>query len=469
MMRKLLYPGAAELAAALERPSAGNREIDLLVREILDAVREEGDNALRVFSKKFDGFAAASLKVEADEIEQSEAVVSPALKTAILSAASNIEKFHLTGAGPGRVSLTGHEGLLTAAEVSLTGPQVIRAAKEGLRTFPEAIETAPGVRCWYRDSPIEKVGLYIPGGTAPLFSTVLMLGIPARLAGCNEIVMCTPPGRDGKINPLILYAAKVAGVNAIFRAGGAQAVAAMAYGTESIPVVYKIFGPGNRYVTRAKELVQLEGTAIDMPAGPSELMVIADRTAIPAFVAADLLSQAEHGADSQVIMLTDNHEMITLVERETERQMALLPRKDIASRSLENSSLILLESEEKCIETANRYAPEHLIIATPDPMRAAEHITNAGSVFLGNYSSESTGDYMTGPNHTLPTGGFARSYSGVTLGSFTKRIFFQEVTAEGIRAIGPDTILMAEAEMLGAHAAAVSVRLEYLDKVTQNQ
>jgi len=427
-MRKLLYPGAAELAEALQRPSAGNREIDLKVREILRRVKSGGDAALREFSEKFDGYAAASLRVEAAEIEQAEREVSPALKKAILSAASNIEKFHHAG--------------LSASEV---------------------IETAPGVRCWYRDTPIEKVGLYIPGGTAPLFSTVLMLGIPARLAGCREIVMCTPPGRDGKINPLILWAAKVAGVNAICRAGGAQAIAAMAYGTESVPAVYKIFGPGNKYVTRAKELVQLEGTAIDMPAGPSELMVIAGRSANPAFVAADLLSQAEHGTDSQVIMLTDNREMITLVEQETERQLALLPRKDIAARALENSSLLLLESEELCLETANRYAPEHLIIATPDPMSMAERVASAGSVFLGNYSSESTGDYMTGPNHTLPTGGFARSFSGVTTGSFMKRIFFQEVTAEGIRAIGPDTILMAEAEMLGAHAGAVSARLKYPD------
>ena len=435
-MRKLLYPGAAELTAALERPADGNTEIDLLVREILDAVREGGDTALRVFSKKYDGFAAATLRVEAAEIEQAENEVSPELKKAILSAASNIEKFHLAGAGTAGIK----------------------------RTAPEVTETAPGVRCWYRDTPIEKVGLYIPGGTAPLFSTVLMLGIPARLAGCGEIVMCTPPGSNGKINPLILYAAKVAGVNAIFRAGGAQAIAAMAYGTESIPAVYKIFGPGNRYVTRAKELVQLEGTAIDMPAGPSELMVIAGSSANPAFVAADLLSQAEHGTDSQVIMLTDSREMITLVEQETERQLALLPRKEIAARSLENSSLVLLESEERCLEIANMYAPEHLVIATDDPFRGAEQVTSAGSVFLGNYSSESTGDYMTGPNHTLPTGGYARSFSGVTLGSFMKRIFFQEVTAAGIRNIGPDTVLMAQAEMLAAHAAAVSVRLEYLER-----
>ena len=427
-MKKLYYPGAVELTAALERPSAGNREIDLRVREILAAVKSGGDAALRELSEKFDGFAAASLRVEAAEIEEAERQVNPVLRKAILAAASNIEKFHLAGIG-----------------------------------VTEVIETAPGVRCWYRDTPIEKVGLYVPGGTAPLFSTVLMLGIPARLAGCGEIVMCTPPGRDGRINPLILWAAKVAGVNAIFRAGGAQAVAAMAYGTESVPAVYKIFGPGNRYVTRAKELVQLEGTAIDMPAGPSELMVIAGRDANPAFVAADLLSQAEHGTDSQVIMLTDSRGMITLVEKETERRLAILPRKDLAAQSLGNSSLILLESEDKCVETANRYAPEHLIIATPDPMRTAGRVTSAGSVFLGNYSSESTGDYMTGPNHTLPTGGFARSFSGVTTGSFMKRIFFQEVTADGIRTTGPDTILMAEAEMLHAHAAAVSVRLKFLD------
>ena len=462
-MKKLLYPGDAELAAALTRPFAGNSEIDMKVREILASVKSGGDAALREFSERFDGYAAASLRVETADIEQAEREVSPALKKAIRSAASNIEKFHLAGTGPAGVIHTASDVNMTGPGVTRTAPGVTGNAQEVIDPSSWVIETAPGVRCWYRDTPIEKVGLYIPGGTAPLFSTVLMLGIPARLAGCGEIIMCTPPGRDGKINPLILWAAKVAGVNAIYRAGGAQAIAAMAYGTESVPAVYKIFGPGNRYVTRAKELVQLEGTAIDMPAGPSELMVIAGHTANPAFVAADLLSQAEHGTDSQVIMLTDSREMITRVERETERQLALLPRKDIAARSLENSSLILLESEERCLETANRYAPEHLIIATADPKSTAERVTSAGSVFLGNYSSESTGDYMTGPNHTLPTGGFARSFSGVTTGSFMKRIFFQELTAEGIRAIGPDTILMAEAEMLGAHAAAVAFRLNFLD------
>jgi histidinol dehydrogenase len=311
--------------------------------------------------------------------------------------------------------------------------------------------------------PVEKVGLYIPGGTAPLFSTLLMLAIPARLAGCRDIIICTPPGREGRVNPLILYAASLAGVTDIFTVGGAQAIAAMAYGTESIPAVYKIFGPGNSFVTRAKELVQLEGTAIDMPAGPSELLVIADESANAPFVAADLLSQAEHGTDSQVIMLTDSKIMMDRVEAEIEKQAALLERNSIAMQSLENSSLILLETIDECLEVSNRYAPEHLILATADAHRHAAAVINAGSVFLGPYSSESTGDYMTGPNHTLPTGGYARSYSGLSTGSFMKRIFFQEVTAEGIMKIGPATELMAGAEMLGGHRNAVSVRLKYLE------
>ncbi len=310
---------------------------------------------------------------------------------------------------------------------------------------------------------IEKVGLYIPGGSAPLFSTVLMLAIPARLAGCRDIIMCTPPGRDGRVSPLILYAASLAGVTDIYTIGGAQAIAAMACGTESVPSVYKIFGPGNRYVTRAKELVQLEGTAIDMPAGPSEVLVIADKTANPAFVAADLLSQAEHGADSQVIMLTDSRIMIEQVKIELEKQAALLERNSLAVQSLENSSLILLENIDECLKVSNRYAPEHLILATSDPHLHAAAVVNAGSVFLGHYSSESTGDYMTGPNHTLPTGGYARSYSGLSIGSFMKKIFFQEVTERGLKNIGPSTELLAGAEMLGAHRNAVSLRLKYLN------
>jgi histidinol dehydrogenase len=325
------------------------------------------------------------------------------------------------------------------------------------------VETAEGVKCWSRDVAIGKVGLYIPGGTAPLFSTVMMLAIPARLAGCRDIILCTPPGKDGKVNPLILYAASLCGVTAVYTIGGAQAIAAMAFGTESIPSVYKIFGPGNRYVTRAKELVQLEGIAIDMPAGPSELLVIADDSANPAFVAADLISQAEHGTDSQVIMLTDSNAMLEKVQREVEEQVMKIGRSDIAGESLANSSLVLLRDIDECIRVSNLYAPEHLIIATSDPYSHASGVVNAGSVFLGNYSSESTGDYMTGPNHTLPTSGYARSWSGLTTNSFRKRIFFQEVTARGIRNIGPATELLAGAEMLEGHRNAVSVRLKYLN------
>jgi histidinol dehydrogenase len=346
----------------------------------------------------------------------------------------------------------------------------MRAALASITAFhsaqlpgPERVETAKGVKCWSRDVPIGKVGLYIPGGTAPLFSTVMMLAIPARLAGCRDIILCTPPGKDGKVNPLILYAARLCGVTAVYTIGGAQAIAAMAFGTESIPSVYKIFGPGNRYVTRAKELVQLEGIAIDMPAGPSELLVIADDSANPAFVAADLISQAEHGTDSQVIMLTVSNAMLEKVQREVEEQVMKIGRRDIAGESLANSSLVLLRDIDECIRVSNLYAPEHLIIATSDPYSHASAVVNAGSVFLGNYSSESTGDYMTGPNHTLPTSGYARSWSGLTTDSFRKRIFFQEVTARGIRNIGPATELLAGAEMLEGHRNAVSVRLKYLN------
>jgi histidinol dehydrogenase len=431
-MRRLYYPGPGELTAALERPAKSDIETDLQVRRILDAVRTGGDDALRSFTRDLDGYDAAILQVDPQEIEKAAEDVPAELKKALHSAAAHIEAFHRAG--------------------------IIR---------PAETETAPGVRCWTSEQAIEKVGLYIPGGTAPLFSTVLMLAIPARLAGCSEIIMCTPPGRDGKINPLILYAASITGVKTVFRAGGAQAVAAMAYGTGSIPAVYKIFGPGNRYVTRAKEMVQLEGTAIDMPAGPSELLVIADGSANPSFVAADLLSQAEHGTDSQVIMLTDSQEILNRVDTELQRQLLLLPRQQIAVQALENSSLVLLEDIMQCIGTANGYAPEHLIIATADPYRDAARVRCAGSVFLGSYSSESTGDYMSGPNHTLPTGGYARSFSGISVSSFMKKIFFQEVTPEGLRSIGPETILLARAEMLDGHAAAVAERLKQLNDETK--
>ncbi|MRR20221.1 histidinol dehydrogenase [bacterium] len=427
-MNTYIYPGQADIRIALSRPSAANTEIDKSVREVLARVRAEGDTALRQFSEKFDGYAPESFRVDERTMHEAEKSVPAALRKAMADAFSNIRAFH-------------------SAQLQKTEP----------------VSTEEGVKCWSRDLPIEKVGLYIPGGTAPLFSTVLMLAIPARLAGCKEIIMCTPPGPDGKISPLILYAASLAGVTSVYMAGGAQAIAAMAFGTESVPPVYKIFGPGNRYVTRAKEMVQQEGVAIDMPAGPSELLVIADENANPVFVAADLLSQAEHGADSQVIMLTDSRVMIEMVRIEVEKQAALLERSSIAIKSLENSSLILLDSIDECLKVSNRYAPEHLILATADPYLHAAAVTNAGSVFLGHYSSESTGDYITGPNHTLPTGGYARSYSGLSTGSFMKKIFFQEVTESGIMNIGPATELLAGAEMLGGHRNAVSVRLKYLN------
>lgn len=427
-MKTLMYPGPADISAALARPSAGNAGIDSSVREVLARVRAEGDVALREFSRKFDGYAPASFKVDENSLIEAGKSVPVELREAMREAHATITAFH-------------------SAQLHSTEPVI----------------TADGVKCWSADVAIEKVGLYIPGGTAPLFSTVLMLAIPARLAGCRDIIMCTPPGKDGRVNPLILYAATLSGVTDVYTIGGAQAIAAMAYGTESIPSVYKIFGPGNRYVTRAKELVQLEGTATDMPAGPSEVLVIADESANPVFVAADLLSQAEHGADSQVIMLTDSNIMIEKVRTELGKQAALLERNSLAVQSLENSSLILLDTIDECLKVSNRYAPEHLILATSDPYLHAAAVVNAGSVFLGNYSSESTGDYMTGPNHTLPTGGYARSYSGLSTGSFMKKIFFQEVTQRGLLNIGPATELLAGAEMLGGHRNAVSVRLKYLN------
>ncbi len=427
MIRTLYRPGQAELVDALRRPSATDRETDTAVREILDGVRDKGDSALRYYSEKFDGYLPLSLKVEESVIAEAAGSVPEELKEAINAAYKNIQTFH-------------------SAQLQKTN----------------VVRTAEGVKCWSRNVGIERVGLYIPGGTAPLFSTVLMLAVPAQLAGCREIIMCTPPGKTGEINPLILYTASLAGVTTIYMAGGAQAIAAMAYGTESIPPVYKIFGPGNRYVTRAKELVQLDGVAIDMPAGPSEVMIIADETANPVFVAADLLSQAEHGADSQAIMLTDSKVMIELVQKETELQSAGMERNSIIRQSLEKSALILLDTIDDCLSVSNRYAPEHLILATADPYLHAAAVINAGSVFLGKYSSESTGDYITGPNHTLPTGGYARNYSGLSTSSFMKKIFFQEVTKQGVMNIGPATEMLATAEMLTGHSNAVSVRLKYI-------
>ena len=409
------------------RPEIPGSDLENVVRDIINSIKSESDKAVYYYSGKFDGVLLGKLKVTSEEILDSSEQIPQSLKNAINVAKKNIESFH----------------------------------SAQLHTEP-VIETIEGVRCWRKNVPIEKVGLYIPGGSAPLFSTLLMLGIPAKLAGCNEIVVCTPPGKNGKISPLILYTAQLIGISEIFKVGGAQAIAAMAYGTESIPKVYKIFGPGNQYVTKAKKLIQQDGIAIDMPAGPSEVLVIADDNANPEFIAADLLSQAEHGPDSQVIMLTDNPNLIDKVKSEVDKQVEQLPRKDIALKALENSKLILLATLNDCIDFSNMYAPEHLIINTTDANSVAGNIKNAGSVFLGNFSCESAGDYASGTNHTLPTNGFAKNYSGVSTDSFLKKITFQEINAEGLKNLGPTIELMAEAESLVGHKNAVSIRLKSL-------
>jgi len=427
-MKIIILPENDEWEDLCRRPSIKKSDLEEKVREILKTVKSEKDKAVYSYSEKFDGAKPGNLKVSAEEIRESERMIPEQIKNAINKARENIVKFH-------------------SAQLFTEKP----------------VETIKGVKCWRKSVAIEKVGLYIPGGSAPLFSTVLMLGIPAILAGCKEIILCSPPGKDGKINPLILYTAQLIGITSIFKTGGAQAIAAMAYGTESIPQVYKIFGPGNQFVTKAKELVQEEGVAIDMPAGPSEVLVISDGTADPEFIAADLLSQAEHGADSHVIYLTDNHEMIQKVKSQIENQLELLPRKEIASQSLGNSRLIMLPSLDKCMDFSNLYAPEHLIINTSDPYTIAHRVINAGSVFLGPYSCESAGDYASGTNHTLPTNGFARNYSGVSTDNFLKKITFQELSEEGIRNLGPAIEIMAEAESLNGHKNAVSVRLKSLN------
>jgi histidinol dehydrogenase len=424
-MKTILFPKKENWEELCRRPVFDNSQLDDVVSTILRRVRSEGDKAVIEYSEKFDGLTLFDLKVSPAEILRSSELVPENLKEAIQTARNNIEKFH--------------------------SAQLI---KEPL------IETSEGVRCWRRNVAIEKAGFYIPGGSAPLFSTVLMLAIPAKIAGCREIVMCTPPDPDGKINPLILYAAWLTGVTDIFKIGGAQAIAAMAFGTESVPKVYKIFGPGNQFVTKAKEMVQLEGISIDMPAGPSELLVIADRTANPAFIASDLLSQAEHSTDSQVIFLSDNKKLLEKVKSEVDIQVLRLPRKIIACKALENSMVILLSSLEECMCFSNIYAPEHLIINTLEAEKLAEKVVNAGSVFLGEYSCESAGDYASGTNHTLPTNGFARSYSGVSTDSFLKKISFQEVSRKGIGNLGPVIGLMAEAELLAGHKNAVDIRLK---------
>lgn len=421
-------PDKSQWAEMLKRPVMNTENLFDTVRNVIDRVRSEGDRAVLDYEEKFDKVVLASLAVSEEEQKEAENLVSEDLKAAIRLAKQNIETFH-------------------AAQ----------------RFEGKKVQTQPGVTCWQKAVAIEKVGLYIPGGTAPLFSTVLMLAVPARIAGCREIVLCTPPGRDGKVHPAVLFAAKVAGVSKIFKAGGIQAIAAMAYGTESVPKVYKIFGPGNQYVTAAKQLVSLRDVAIDMPAGPSEVEVLADETANPVFVAADLLSQAEHGVDSQAMLITTSAQLQQAVKVEVERQLALLPRKEIAEKSLANSKLIVVNSMEEAVELTNAYAPEHLIIETADYMSVAECIVNAGSIFLGSLTPESAGDYASGTNHTLPTNGYAKAYSGVSLDSFIRKVTFQEIKPEGLSIIGPAIEVMAANEQLDAHKNAVTVRLRQLD------
>lgn len=421
-------PEREEWPDLIQRPVIDKRSLSDVVERIIRKVRQEGDAALERYAREFDGAVPESMTVTGREMQEAELLLTPGLKDAINSAYTNIYAFH-----------------------------------NAQREREQIIETAPGVKCWRKSTAIEKVGLYIPGGTAPLFSTVLMLGIPAQIAGCKEIVLCTPAGSNGKIHPAIMYAARITGITKIFKTGGAQAVAAMAYGTQTIPKVYKIFGPGNQYVTKAKEWVQQDGVAIDIPAGPSEVLVIADKTCNPAFVAADLLSQAEHGADSQVILLCDDLTLVMQCLQEVENQLENLPRRAIALKALSSSKAIVLESPEDCVAFSNEYAPEHLIIASEDAGRYVSGITNAGSVFLGNYSCESAGDYASGTNHTLPTNGYARNSSGVSLDSYVKKITFQELSREGLRNIGNTVQTMARAEELVAHANAVSIRINSMN------
>lgn len=424
-MQTYRFPKPEEWGKLTERAVSNQQDVMETVRPVLEAVKQKKDEALKTFTQKFDGVSIDSFRVTDEEIREGCLQVDSKLKDAINTARLNIRTFH-------------------------------ESQKQPLRK----VETTPGVVCWQRSTPIEKIGLYIPGGSAPLFSTVLMLAVPAMVAGCKEIVMCSPPGKDGKIHPAILLAAHLSGIKSIFRVGGAQAIAAMAYGTNTIPRVDKIFGPGNSYVTAAKQLVTLDGIAIDLPAGPSEVEVMADESANPAFVASDLLSQAEHGPDSQAILVTTSEDLIKQVEQEISRQLKSLPRAETTKKALKNSRLILLNNLDEMVEFTNRYAPEHLIMAVRDYNSTAGRIINAGSVFLGNYTPESAGDYASGTNHTLPTYGYARAYSGVNLDSFCKKITFQEISQKGLRKLGPVIETMAAAEHLDAHKMAVSLRLK---------
>ncbi len=424
-MNIIRYPSKEQYAAICERPHLGVSQLNATVAAVLKEVREQGDKAVMAYEEKFDKVKLSQLAVTEAELEEAETLVSKELKESLVLAHANIAKFH--------------------------GSQKFEGEK---------VQTAPGVECWQKSVAIEKVGLYIPGGTAPLFSTVLMLATPAKIAGCKEIVLCTPPNKEGKVNPAILVAARIAGVNKIYKAGGVQAIGAMAYGTESVPKVYKIFGPGNQYVMAAKQQVSLHDVAIDMPAGPSEVCVIADETSNAAFVAADLLSQAEHGVDSQVILICTSDSMLKAVEEQTKIQLAKLPRHEIAEKTLENSQFVLVKDKQEAMELSNAYAPEHLIIATSDYEELAGKVVNAGSVFLGSYACESAGDYASGTNHTLPTHGYAVAYNGVNLDSYNRKITFQHLSEEGVKSIGPAVVCMAENEQLEAHANAMRLRVK---------
>ena len=423
-MNIIKYPAKSDWNSITLRPQRQRDDLNAIVNEVIDSVKKDGDDAIRQYELKFDKVSLQSLLVSQQEFEQAEAMISDELKEAIILAHQNIAKFHQS--------------------------QIFHGEK---------IETAKGVICWQKAVPVQKVGLYVPGGTAPLFSTVLMLATPAKIAGCQQIILCTPPASDGSVNPAILFAAKLSGVDAVFKIGGVQAIAAMAYGTQSVPKVFKIFGPGNQFVTAAKQIVSLYDVAIDMPAGPSEVAVVADATSNPVFVAADLLSQAEHGFDSQVLLVADDINIIQRIIEEANRQLQLLPRKQMAEASLANSKFVLVHNMDEAMDIINEYAPEHLILAVDDYLSLQQKVVNAGSVFLGKYSCESAGDYASGTNHTLPTNGYAKAYSGVSLDSFCRKITFQELSSQGIKSIGKTVQVMAHNEMLNAHENAMTVRL----------
>jgi len=432
-MKIVEYPNQKELQEVLKRPVFEVTQLEKTVQEIIKSVKTKGDQALKELSRQFDKVEVKNLKVTSEPIDYVEQLIPNELKRAMQLAAENIAKFHKAQ---------------IPAEISM--------------------ETTQGITCWQKPVPVEKAGLYIPGGSAPLISTVLMLAIPARLAGCKDIILCTPPNEDGSVNPAVLYAAKISGVTDIFICGGAQAIAAMAYGTESIPKTDKIFGPGNQYVTMAKQIIASQGIAIDMPAGPSEVMVLADETANPEFIASDLLSQAEHGPDSQVMLVTNSNNLAIQTLSCLKKQLESLPRKDIAMQSLKSGAILLVKNRQEMIEISNQYAPEHLIISTNNTDELAQQITQAGSVFLGNYTPESLGDYASGTNHTLPTNGFARSYSGLNMDAFFKKITFQKATKEGLELIGPIVEKIADTEQLQAHKNAVSIRLKTINDEDKN-